>query len=151
MHPMDEPDPRILVGVDFSDPCASALEEARRLAEMLDAVVCLVHVLPEPLVGVWRPDAAAARWLRMMSVGLGEIILRSGRAWAELARVADEIDAIALVIGTHGVSGYQPISLGSTARRLALLASRPVVLVGSWHQTRRRRSPLSAPGELHRG
>lgn len=151
MNPIDEQEPRLLVGVDFSDPCAGALVEAKRLAEMLDAQVCMVHVLPEPLVGVWRPDATAARWLRAMSVGLGEIILRSGRAWAELARVADEIDANAVVIGTHGASGYQPISLGSTARRLPLLASRPVVLVGSWHQARHRHSPQLAQDEISLG
>ena len=83
-----------------------------------------------------------------MSVGLGEIILRSGRPWAELARAADEIDATALVIGTHGASGYQPISLGCTARRLPLLASRPVVLVGPGRPARRRYQPLQLPGEL---
>lgn len=138
----------MVVGVDFSDPCAGALVEARRLADMLDAQICLVHVLREPLVGVWRPDATMAAWLRTMSVGLGEIVLRQGRAWAELARAAAEVEATALVVGTHGASGYQPISLGSTARRVSLLAACPVILVGAWHQTRRNKSPLRASGEV---
>jgi nucleotide-binding universal stress UspA family protein len=149
MHSNDDVQPRLVVGVDFSDPCAGALVEAKRLADMLDAQLCLIHVLPEPLVGVWRPDATAAAWLRTMSVGLGEIVLRQGRAWAELARAASEVEATALVVGTHGASGYQPISLGSTARRVSLLAACPVVLVGSWHQTRRTRGPLRAAGEVN--
>ncbi len=150
MYPIDDDDaePRLVVGVDFSDPCASAVRESKRLAQLLDAQVCLVHVLPEPLIGVWRPDGEAAAWLRKMSVGLGEIILRAGRAWAELARAAEEYDATALVVGTHGASGYQPISLGSTARRLSLLASCPVVLVGPGRPVRRSPSGLRARDEF---
>ena len=64
----------------------------------------------------------------------------------ELVRVAGERGAQMIVVGTHGRSGFQPVALGSTAARLALLSPRPTLLVGS-----RERTPAEPPLDMVEG
>jgi nucleotide-binding universal stress UspA family protein len=44
-------------------------------------------------------------------------------------RYAHEIMPAMIVVGSHGTSGFQPLSLGSTAARLAVLSPFPVLVV----------------------
>jgi nucleotide-binding universal stress UspA family protein len=78
-------------------------------------------------------------WLDSVGVPAAGVTVRRGTAWVELVRVADERDAQVIVVGTHGQSGFHPITLGSTATRIALLSARPTVLVGD--RPRRDRHP----------
>lgn len=122
--------PWLMVGVDFSDTSGCALLEARRLARLLNARVSVIHVVPDPFRVPWEPDERATMWLRTYSASTLDIEPRCGRTWSELARAAEERGAAAIVVGSHGTSGYQPVALGSTATGLSLLAPCPVVLVG---------------------
>lgn len=136
----------ILVGTDFSDGSALALAEARRLARALDVPVHLAHVA-EDVSGEALPEAASA-WLAGAGVEPGSVSVRAGVPAVELSRIARELEAGLIVLGTHGASGFQPMALGATASRLALLAPCPVVLVGPRGRVRggvaaSRRSPLS--------
>lgn len=120
--------PVVLVGTDFSETAALALAEAGRLAARLDGTLRVVHVR-----GVsereWRPDGVARAWLAGRSTDCPELEVRKGTPWVELSRVAEECDAAFVVVGTHGRTGVQPVALGSTAARISLASSRPVVLV----------------------
>jgi nucleotide-binding universal stress UspA family protein len=51
------------------------------------------------------------------------------RPSTELCRVAEEMDATAVVVGTHGRSGVARFFLGSTAERLLRHATRPVLVL----------------------
>ena len=133
----------LIVGTDFSTPAAMALAEARALAGELRLGVAVVHVRPGHDTGMWEPDTSAKAWLRIASVRGDELmVIRRGTPWVELVRIAREQRARMIVVGTHGRSGFQPISLGSTASRLALLAPLPVVLVGQ-----RERPPIEGPAD----
>jgi nucleotide-binding universal stress UspA family protein len=57
------------------------------------------------------------------------VAVRHGHAWIEIVRHALEISAAVIVLGSHGASGVQPLSLGSTAYRVALRAPCPVLFV----------------------
>lgn len=118
----------ILVGTDFSDGSALALAEGRRLARALDAPLHVVHVA-EGVSGRELPESAPA-WLRSADVAPDSVAVRPGVPAVELARLARDLEAGLIVLGTHGASGFQPMALGATASRLALLAPCPVVLVG---------------------
>jgi nucleotide-binding universal stress UspA family protein len=136
----------LLVGLDFSDTSGCALLEARRLRPLLQARVSLVHVVTSSEHSPWDADAMA--WLRTYDADPSEIETRLGRTWSELARAAEERDATAIVIGSHGVSGFQPLALGSTAQRLTLLAPCPVIIVGPGQQ-RRRTAAARPPRGVH--
>jgi nucleotide-binding universal stress UspA family protein len=72
----------------------------------------------------------ARSWLEAIGVPASAVTVRRGTPWVELVRVAEDRGAKVIVVGTHGRSGFQPIALGSTATRIALLSPRPTVLVG---------------------
>jgi nucleotide-binding universal stress UspA family protein len=71
-------------------------------------------------------DRAASSTLRAVPVF---VHLRVGRPWEEIVRVAGEIWADLVVVGTHGRSGVPRLLLGSQAEEVVRKASCPVVVV----------------------
>jgi nucleotide-binding universal stress UspA family protein len=118
----------VVVGTDFSEASGTALTEARRLASLLQAVVQVVHVAEAGSDGWVEPDEAVA-WLAAADLEADALIVRFGGSWVELARYATEVSPLLLVVGSHGRSGYQPLTLGSTASRVSVHARCPVVVV----------------------
>ncbi len=122
--------PPLLVGVDFSEGALAALLEGRRLAARMRLPVEVVHV-HERLPSESRPeDPAVDRWLAQADLARDRLQIARGLPWVELARAAVAARAFAIVIGSHGCSGVQPVELGSTAARLGLVAPCPVIVVG---------------------
>jgi nucleotide-binding universal stress UspA family protein len=119
----------VVVGTDFSETATVALAEARRLAELLGAQLTVVHVADGPASERWAGPEQAEAWLAAAGLGAGGLAVRFGSAWVELARYAAEQAPSLLVVGSHGRSGYQPLTLGSTASRVTLHARCPVVVV----------------------
>lgn len=119
------------MGTDFSEVAARALEEGRRLARRLGLRVELLHVR-EGIGGDdgWVPGPAELGWLERVGLDPEAVAVRSGTPWLEIVRYARERPAGTVVVGTHGSTGFQPISLGGTASRLAIRSPRPVLLVG---------------------
>jgi nucleotide-binding universal stress UspA family protein len=118
----------VVAATDFSESAGIALMEARRLAAMLGTQLVVVHVVDGAGDG-WSEDGVVGSWLRDAGVSVGDLIVRFGRPWVELARYATEVMPTLVVVGSHGASGYQPLTLGSTAARVSMHAGCPVVLV----------------------
>ena len=144
-------DSRILVGTDFSEGSARALEAARRFAKRLGSGVEIVHVLERFTPGDWRGDAAAGAWLAQTRVAAESITVRSGFPWVELVRLADELSPTMIVVGSHGSSGFQPLALGSTASRLGILSPYPVLVVTTSTNGRRAARPAVPAKSAERG
>lgn len=119
----------VVVGTDFSEPAAAALAEARYLAARLGVTVAVVHVVDGAPVADWREGGRADEWLRAVDLDVNGLVVRFGSPWVELARLAEEMSPVLLVVGSHGVSGYQPLAIGTTASRVSMQARCPVVLV----------------------
>lgn len=130
----------VLVGTDFSAGSTAALAEARRLAVRLRCNVHVMHVVEAVPASDWSPGDQALSWLRDVELEEAGLDVRFGSPWIELARGADACSPAFLVVGSHGASGYQPVSMGTTAERLSLHARHPVLLVGARHPSPRRRS-----------
>jgi nucleotide-binding universal stress UspA family protein len=138
---------RILVGTDFSPTSDSALDWAIELAARVDASVTLLHAYEIPVMGF--PDATviatpevASRITGAATAALEQTVdrkrgmgvpidgvLREGAAWEEINRVADEIGADLVAIGTHGRRGLARALLGSVAERVIRTSTHPVVTV----------------------
>jgi nucleotide-binding universal stress UspA family protein len=106
-----------------------------------------MHSYEIPIVGF--PDGAlvatadiAARMAEASRAGLDTVvarrkggkvqvdgILREGIAWEEINRVADELGADLIVIGTHGRKGLARALLGSVAENVVRTATRPVLTI----------------------
>lgn len=135
--------PVFVVGYDASAGANAALSHAADLAA--GGRIILVHAhepAPKQLDERWRkilaedqetrsqavldalPDAIAAR--------LGDIAWETmsvdGPPAKALCRVADEVDADAIVVGTHGAGLIQAV-LGSVTRALVQEAARPILVI----------------------
>lgn len=125
----------VVVGTDFSETAGVALAEARRLAALLGTRVDVVHVVDGTAGASWAEPAEAgeaavlASWLQSAGLDAAGVVVRFGSAWVELARYASEVLPTLLVVGSHGQTGYQPLSIGSTASRVSLHARCPVVVI----------------------
>lgn len=122
--------PCVLVAYDFSEGSAGALLEARRLSDSLNARLELVHVREGGEAVPWQVDLQILAHLAAVELDPALLVTRSGLPWVEVARRARECGATLLVIGSHGRSGFRSLALGSTAVKLAIQSSCPVVLVG---------------------
>jgi nucleotide-binding universal stress UspA family protein len=121
----------ILVGIDFSEGAERALAQARHLAQWLGTKVSLVHVVESFDSGSWIPDEPAIAWLERNRVDSSGLVVRQGFPWVELVRYGHEVNPGMIVVGSHGLSGFQPLAPGSTAARLGVLSPFPVLVVTS--------------------
>ncbi|RZF27140.1 universal stress protein [Paraburkholderia sp. UYCP14C] len=140
---------RILVALDDSPSAQRAFGEALKLAKLsgatLEACCVVAHgkwsdnadVAFEP-----EPAGAAQEFASRALDGPRELMreaqvpgtVRVIDAYAEsvsavLARVADEIEADLIVLGTHGRRGVQRFLLGSVAESLVRATDKPVLIV----------------------
>jgi nucleotide-binding universal stress UspA family protein len=138
---------RILVGVDFSPESEAAVAQAAQLARQRSARLMLAHVMPLPgevvedstYDPIFRAQVASQELgalhrtqsadllqdlaSRCEALGIEvESVLVDDNPSDGLARVADEMGADLLVVGTHGRTGLKRFLLGSVAERAVRLA-----------------------------
>lgn len=137
----------ILVAVDFSDHADAAVVGARDLALQFGAKVHVVHAfeIMHPLVTPYQvevPDSYIVESRATATEKLSAVIesLRSAGVEAEphitdapaapaVVRVAEEVDADLIVMGTRGMTGVKHLLLGSVAERTLRMAPCSVLTV----------------------
>jgi nucleotide-binding universal stress UspA family protein len=140
---------KILVPTDFSETASIALEHAVHMARLTHAEITLLHVLSTFSFRVNMPEVAEMDESHQLKISgvvgtkltvLAESILEqsgvqvkilvsSGRIREEVVRVAEEIDADLIILGTHGVSGLKEFFMGSNSFRIVMDAACPVLSV----------------------
>jgi nucleotide-binding universal stress UspA family protein len=146
----------ILVPTDFSRLSQQAFRWAKFIAQQSHGTVHLVHVHDFDFA---IPAEVALELIspadidRMLDQNLWRVAakhglpnpkktchLRSGRAFDQIEKLAEEIQADLIVTSTHGYTGLQHALLGSTAERIVRHATRPV-LATRLAKTGRMRAP----------
>ncbi len=135
----------ILAATDLSEASRPAVEAACRLARRLEAELHVVSVVPHPtqvhydqfaeaLLGRLRDETSAR--MKALVGSLPEekparlrTAVREGDPREEILRELQETDAELLVVGTHGRTGVQYLSMGSVAEGLVRAAGSDVLLV----------------------
>ncbi len=137
---------KILVPIDFSDYSKSALRYAIDFAKHFDAKLFLIYVV-EPIIypadfsmgQVTFPSAevdlnerARTELENLAKAEIGdslkyEIIIKTGKPFAEINDTASEIDADLIIIATHGHTGVEHLLFGSTAEKVVRKAPCPVL------------------------
>lgn len=139
---------KILCPTDFSDYSLYALDYAVCFAEQYGASLLLLHVvdvfLHDPAYfAPYVPDRAMftgyAKNARARLDGIvkervpagleTEIVIREGRAFAEIVKTARERDSDMIVIGTHGRTGLSHAMFGSTAEKVVRKSPCPVLSI----------------------
>lgn len=137
----------ILVPTDFSAYGDAAVDYAVRLAQPLDATVHLLHVVTMPVPGVGELGIINATAIAQLAardaqtsletladrlrdrVTLGPVRVETGDPRESIDRVAEQIGADMIVMGTHGRRGLSRWFLGSLAESVVRTASCPVLTV----------------------
>lgn len=140
---------KILIPIDFSETSKIALEHAAQICEKFDSKLYLLHVytsfnmsvLPNVDAVSYQPDeeeiksaitdemnVIGQKFQEKYNIGY-QIELRQGSISKEISRAAEEAKADMIVMGTHGVSGFEEFFLGSNAYRTVTSAKVPVLTV----------------------
>ena len=143
---------RIAVAVDGGDTSTIALNEAVKLAKLMNSTLLLLHVCEEMPV-VWNVDGMTSFPMEDVTRALvesGKQLLHKdklrvtesgidvetrlvedyqGRIGAVISKEAEQWLADLLVIGTHGRKGLDHLLMGSVAESVMRTASMPVLLV----------------------
>ncbi len=137
---------RILCPLDFSEPSAHALDQAVQLARGYDARLTVLHVrptvVPHPDIS---PEGHMAPWLVAELETLRQRVLAAcadaaagvqvdavasaGDPVHEILSHANTLTADLIVLGTHGLSGFQHLVLGSVTEKVLRRAACPVLTV----------------------
>jgi len=131
----------IVVGIDFSDNSINALEHAISIANKANMSVTMVWVdhidYSKEIFSVdpaHRLDAVAKRFNELIEKYSDcceklEFVIRKGKVYREICDVAEEQKAKFLVVGTHGLSGFEEFWSGSNANRIVSASHVPVITI----------------------
>jgi nucleotide-binding universal stress UspA family protein len=139
----------ILVPVDGSETSLKAVSKAAELAKAFGSEVTAVYVLdPYPFTGVGADFAyGQAQYLSAATAEANKALEDVNKAMAEsgvavktlvgeghavhegIARVAENVGADLIVMGSHGRRGLEKLVLGSVAQRVLQTAHVPVLVV----------------------
>jgi nucleotide-binding universal stress UspA family protein len=138
----------VLCPTDFSEFAHRALAESIRVARWFGAKVTVLHVIPSPMptavdmgylpVAVELTEAArlakaeeVRRFLDTIDHGgvPVDVICRDGDVGSEIRKLAGELHAELIVMGSHGRSGFKRIALGSVTESLLVRPPAPVLVV----------------------
>ena len=139
---------RILCPVDTSECSRAALRHAVALTVWYEADLAAVWVRPDtaPPPALWpayppgfialSDEERAAGERRILTfvrevagTAASEVLVREGAVVPEILRAAAELRAELIVMGTHGLSGFEHLLLGSVAVRVLRKAGCPVLTV----------------------
>ena len=143
---------RIAVAVDGSDTSTAALNEAVKLAKLMNSTLLLLYVceelpviwnvegmMPFPMDDVTKAFIESGKQLlqkeklRLADSGIGTetrlVEDYNGRIGAVISQEAEQWLADLLVVGSHGRKGLDHLLLGSVAESVMRTANMPVLLV----------------------
>ena len=138
----------ILVPVDFSDCSMVALEHAALMSKQFKANLFLIHVMETswtdftivvPEVIIDTPNEMADK-IEQKLRNLAEefehtyhlrpiVINTSGNIRKEIIEIANENEIDIIVMGTHGISGYEESFLGHNTYKVITLSKVPVMAI----------------------
>lgn len=144
----------ILIAVDFSADCKSAVREGFALAKMSGANIVLnhaIHDLPDS-PGFYHKKKDTKKSIHLMADAAAEMMqefikkndlaknakkakiklstsISKGIPADEIVKAAKKADAGVIVVGTSGRSGLSKLFVGSTAQRVVQSSKVPVLVV----------------------
>ncbi len=138
---------KILVPVDFSETSDIAMNEAIKLSGLLKAELFLIHVVeftgyyfsvvPETqtiLPSLLELERAVEKKMGEMSEAITkrfgiipEVYVATGQIHSEIISFSEKKKIDLIVMGTHGISGYKELFLGSNSQRVVTLSEVPVL------------------------
>lgn len=121
---------RILVPTDFTKVGDTALNHATVVGKAIDAEVHALHVISNKSdisIAKLKLETLQARIEKESGFRI-ETVVRIGSIFEDIDKVATEIDASLIIMGTHGLKGMQFVT-GSRALKVVTDSSIPFIIV----------------------
>ena len=121
---------KILVAWDFSPKAQIALEHALQLSDISNSLVELVHII-EHKEQYSDSCVNMEKTIENVEVEFGQkisYIVKEGSVFTTLGEYAIEVDAILVLMGTHGMKGMQKLT-GSWALKVISSSKVPFIVV----------------------
>jgi len=134
----------ILAAIDFSDCSINALEHAITIAGKGSFELHMVWVNNPSVTKTTIYSDASSELIDEVKNQFDKLILkcqaeftgikidyiiREGKVYREIIDEAKELESMAIVMGTHGASGFEQFWIGSNANKLISISSIPVITV----------------------
>lgn len=138
----------LIVGADFSKDSEHALEFAINMANATKSEITLVYV-DSSNIEIATNEYQTLR--KDILLSFDELLqtyeprmhnktittkIRKGKVNEELNALADSLEESVIVVGTHGLSGFEEYWIGTNAFRVVSTAKHPVVTVRMQNETR---------------
>jgi nucleotide-binding universal stress UspA family protein len=150
--------PVIIVGMDFSDGALNALNFAIYTANKVNANIMLVWVEKKKTTRSIYSDASDPRLEvkkrfeqiiesneHKLTGGKFMYKLRYGKVHTEITNQAKYHDALMIVAGTHGTSGFEEFWMGSSAYKIVSYSETPVVTIRNEYNFEKQVSKILLP------
>ena len=142
---------RILVPTDFTKVGDTALSHAIVVGKALDADVHALHVIANKRdisIARLKLETLQARIEKEENFRI-ESVVRIGSIFEDIDKVATEIDASLIIMGTHGLKGMQFIT-GSRALKVVTDSSIPFIIVQEREIRENGYDRIVVPLDLHK-
>lgn len=133
----------IIVAIDFSKGSLHALRFAINISNLVGANIQMLYVFKpnysESIFKNIEKDATKEikqhfeiivnKYQKMMKKGKLSFKIRTGKVYKEIINQAKYSDAYMIILGTHGVSGFEEFWIGSNAYKIVSSAPCPVITI----------------------
>jgi nucleotide-binding universal stress UspA family protein len=134
----------IIAAIDFSDCSVNALEHAVSLANRgtLDVHMIWVNNPSVTKTTIYSDSSAdlideirkqfsklIEKYSPQLPDSTIDFVIREGKIYREIIDEAKEMDSLCIVMGTHGVSGFEQFWIGSNANKLISVSVCPVITI----------------------
>ncbi len=134
----------ILVPIDFSGDSINALEHSILIANKIGASIRMIHVVKKKnfetpfiineFISIYSNSIEDffkkiyEKYKKKVKFGL-DYKIREGKIFTEICNQAKYDDAFLIVMGTHGVSGFEEKILGSNAYKVVIDSPCPIITI----------------------
>ncbi|PKP23030.1 MAG: universal stress protein UspA [Bacteroidetes bacterium HGW-Bacteroidetes-21] len=117
----------VIVPWDFTEVAKNALLHAIKIARTIDVNITLLHIGKEDDTTTVRMNESIAECLKIKNVSINWII-KDGSIFSTIRETAEGMNAVFVVMGTHGIKGMQKLT-GSKALKVIAESSVPFIVV----------------------
>lgn len=142
---------KILVPSDFTRVSDTAIEHALLVAKTIGADIYVIHIVENKkhiAEARMKLEAVRDRIMRENNVMI-QTVARIGSIFEDIDKMAVELDASLIIMGTHGMRGMQFLT-GSRALKIVTESSVPFIIVQERQTRPHGFHKLVAPLDLHK-
>jgi nucleotide-binding universal stress UspA family protein len=130
LHFMESNKNKVVVPYDFTEIADNAIEHAVNFSKVLEADVVLLHIIKKDGKvdeSQKKLEEIAASASEKFATKIG-FVLKEGTIFKTISEVSEELNAILVVMGTHGMKGMQKVT-GSWALKVIVGSKIPFIVI----------------------